>query len=188
MQAGPEAATRAPVANPGLNCIAYYQNATATCTVTADAPPAGGPPGGPFGNIPNFLNPQGDYDLTILAQNLTTVYVGGVDPGTGTNFLLRSVNANFIDAIQARKLVVTMEIDGAPEIQNAFVRDGVYTWYVQFPVTYQFEETQPGTDEKPPAPIATVLVLKIVRSAFGANTDGIAIAQWMTMGDEKPQM
>ena len=31
--------------------------------------------------------------------------------------------ANFIDAIQARKLVVSMDIDAAPEIQNAFVRN-----------------------------------------------------------------
>jgi intracellular multiplication protein IcmL len=84
-------------------------------------------------------------------------------------------DANFIDAIQARKLVVTMDINGAPEIQNAFVHDGVYTWYVQFPVTIKFDGDQP------PQPITTTLRLQIVRVSTLQNPDGISIEQWVPL-------
>jgi len=83
--------------------------------------------------------------------------------------------ANFIDAIQARKLVVTMDINGAPEIQSAFVHDGVYTWYVQFPVTIRFD------GEQPPQPINTTLRLQIVRVSTLQNPDGISIEQWVPL-------
>ncbi|MGB9153531.1 MAG: DotI/IcmL/TraM family protein [Alphaproteobacteria bacterium] len=83
--------------------------------------------------------------------------------------------ANFIDAIQARKLVVSMDIDAAPEIQNAFVRNGVYTWYVQFPVTIKFDGDQP------PSPIFTTLHLQIVRVSTLQNPDGVSIEQWVPL-------
>jgi intracellular multiplication protein IcmL len=83
--------------------------------------------------------------------------------------------ANFIDAIQARKLVVSMDINAAPEIQNAFVRNGVYTWYVQFPVTIKFD------GDAPPSPISTVLHLQIVRVSTLQNPDGISIEQWVPL-------
>jgi len=82
-------------------------------------------------------------------------------------------DANFIDAIQARKLVVSMDINGAPEIQSTFVHEGVYTWYVQFPVTIKFDGDQP------PQPINTTLRLQIVRVSTLQNPDGISIEQWV---------
>ncbi len=89
--------------------------------------------------------------------------------------------ANFIDAIQARKLVVTMEVNGAPEIQSAFVRNGVYTWYVQFPVTIKFDGDQP------PQPITTTLRLQIVRVSTLQNPDGISIEQWVPLSSDGRQ-
>jgi intracellular multiplication protein IcmL len=83
--------------------------------------------------------------------------------------------ANFIDAIQARKLVVTMDINAAPEIQSEFVRDGVHTWYVQFPVTIKFDGNEP------PQPISTTLRLQIVRVSTLQNPDGISIEQWVPL-------
>ena len=84
-------------------------------------------------------------------------------------------DANFIDAIQAHKLVVKMEINGAPEIRNTVVRNGVYTWYVQFPVTIKFDGDQP------PQPINTTLQLQVVRVSTLLNPDGISIEQWVPM-------
>ncbi len=82
--------------------------------------------------------------------------------------------ANFIEAIQARKLVVTMDINGAPEIQSEFVsKDGVYTWYVMFPITIRFD------GDAPPQPIRTNLRLQIVRVSTLQNADGISIEQWL---------
>ena len=89
--------------------------------------------------------------------------------------------ANFIDAIQARKLVVTMEVNGAPEIQSAFVRNGVYTWYVQFPVTIKFDGDQP------PQPITTTLRLQIVRVSTLQNPDGVSIEQWVPLNSDSRQ-
>ena len=89
--------------------------------------------------------------------------------------------ANFIDAIQARKLVVTMDINAAPEVQNAFVRNGVYTWYVQFPVTIKFDGDQP------PGPISTTLRLQIVRVSTLQNPDGVSIEQWVPINPSKQQ-
>lgn len=89
--------------------------------------------------------------------------------------------ANFIEAIQARKLVVTMDINAAPEIQNAFVRNGVYTWYVQFPVTIKFDGDQP------PAPISTTLRLQVVRVSTLQNPDGVSIEQWVPLNPNGKQ-
>jgi intracellular multiplication protein IcmL len=92
-----------------------------------------------------------------------------------TSFNKALKEANFIEAVSARKLVVTMEINAAPEIQNAFEQNGVYTWYVQFPVTITFDGDQP------PQPIHTTLRLQIVRVSTLQNPGGISIEQWVPM-------
>ncbi|MDE2030586.1 MAG: DotI/IcmL/TraM family protein [Alphaproteobacteria bacterium] len=86
-------------------------------------------------------------------------------------------DAGFIAAVQARKLVVSMDINAAPEIQNATVRNGVYTWYVQFPVTIKFDGDQP------PQPISTTLRLQIVRVSTLQNPDGVSIEQWVLLNN-----
>ncbi len=70
---------------------------------------------------------------------------------------------------------MTLEIEAAPEIKNAFVKNGVYTWYLQFPVTIKFD------GDAPPAPIRTTLLLQIVRVSTLQNPDGISIEQWVTV-------
>jgi intracellular multiplication protein IcmL len=86
--------------------------------------------------------------------------------------------ANIIEAVSARKLVVTMEIDQAPEITQAFVKNSVYTWYVQVPVTIKFDGDQP------PAALHTKLLLQIVRVSTLQNPDGISIEQWITVNSD----
>lgn len=83
--------------------------------------------------------------------------------------------SNIIEAVSARKLVVTMDIEAAPEIKNAFVKNGVYTWYLQFPITIKFD------GEQPPAAIHTQLLLQIVRVSTLQNPEGISIEQWVTV-------
>lgn len=83
--------------------------------------------------------------------------------------------ANIIDAIEARKLVVTTDINSAPEITNAGVRNGVYTWDLRFPITIRFD----GNES--PQPISTNLFLRIVRVSTLQNPDGISIEQWVTI-------
>jgi intracellular multiplication protein IcmL len=84
-------------------------------------------------------------------------------------------DANLIEAITARKLVLTMDINAAPEIKSAGSRNGVYTWFVQFPVTIKFDGVSP------PADIHTTLLLQLVRVSTLQNPDGLSIEQWVTM-------
>ncbi len=52
-------------------------------------------------------------------------------------------DSNILEAVQARKLVVTLAVNAAPEITNAGIRNGVYSWDVQFPVTIKFDGAEP---------------------------------------------
>ncbi|MDD3028684.1 MAG: DotI/IcmL/TraM family protein [Alphaproteobacteria bacterium] len=94
-------------------------------------------------------------------------------PSGWSSFNKALKDANFIAAVEARKLVVSMDIDGAPEIQSALNHNGVYTWFVQFPATIRFDGDQP------PRPIKTMLRLQIVRVSTLQTPDGISIAQWV---------
>ena len=81
--------------------------------------------------------------------------------------------ARILEAVESRKLVVAMEIEAAPEIKSAFVRDGIYTWYLQFPITIKFD----GND--PPSSIHAMLIMQIVRVSTLQNPEGISIEQWI---------
>ncbi|HUY67719.1 MAG TPA: DotI/IcmL/TraM family protein [Alphaproteobacteria bacterium] len=83
--------------------------------------------------------------------------------------------ANVIEAVQARKLVVSLAVDAAPEITDSRVENGVYTWYLRFPVTIKFDGDQP------PSPIGATLLLQIVRVSTLQNPDGISIQQWVVV-------
>jgi intracellular multiplication protein IcmL len=86
--------------------------------------------------------------------------------------------SNIIDAVSARKLVVSMDIDAAPEVKQSFVKNGIYTWYLQFPITIKFD------GNAPPAPIHTILLLQVVRVSTLQDPDGISIEQWVTVNPE----
>jgi intracellular multiplication protein IcmL len=101
---------------------------------------------------------------------------------TGRDSFLKALkDSNFVDAVTSRKLVVTMDINGAPEILNESVRGGVYTWFVQIPVTIKFDGDQP------PQPITTTLRLQIVRVSTLQNPDGISIEQWVQLNPNGKQ-
>ena len=84
-------------------------------------------------------------------------------------------DSKMLDAVQARKLVVTMDIKAAPEIINSGVRTGVYTWDVKFPVVIKLD----GPES--PQPTVANLLLRIVRVSTLQNADGISIEQWVTV-------
>ncbi len=94
-------------------------------------------------------------------------------PSGWESFTKAMKEARILEAVEARKLVISMDIEGAPEIRSAFVRDGIYTWYLQFPVTIKFE----GND--PPSPIRATLILQIVRVSTLQSPEGISIEQWI---------
>jgi intracellular multiplication protein IcmL len=83
--------------------------------------------------------------------------------------------SQIIDAITAHKLVVSMEIEAAPEITQAAPKNGVFTWHLQMPVTIKFDGDQP------PQPISRILYLEIQRVSTLQNPEGISIEQWVTL-------
>jgi intracellular multiplication protein IcmL len=84
-------------------------------------------------------------------------------------------DSNLIEAVQARKLVVTLDIQAAPEVISSGVRNGVYTWDVKFPVLIKLD----GPES--PQPTMANLLLRIVRVSTLQNADGISIEQWVTV-------
>ena len=88
-------------------------------------------------------------------------------------------DSGLLDAITARKLVVTMEIRAAPEIISAGIRHvngaDVYTWDVRFPIMVKLD----GAES--PQPTLANLLLRIVRVSTLQNPDGISIEQWVTV-------
>jgi len=84
-------------------------------------------------------------------------------------------DARILEAVEARKLTVSLEIQAAPEVKKALEHDGVYTWYLQFPVEIKFD------GQEPPQNISANLVLQIVRVSTLQNPDGISIEQWIAV-------
>jgi intracellular multiplication protein IcmL len=99
--------------------------------------------------------------------------VGNFTPSGWESFSKAMKEARILEAVEARKLVVSLDIEAAPEVKKEFVRDGVYTWYLQFPVTIKFE----GNDA--PAAIQAKLLLQVVRISTLQSADGISIEQWI---------
>ena len=98
---------------------------------------------------------------------------------TGWDSFTRALKeSQIIDAISAHKLVISMQIESAPEIKQAFVKNGVYTWYLQFPVTIKFDGDQP------PSAIRANLLLQIVRVSTLQDPDGISIEQWVSVNGD----
>jgi len=83
--------------------------------------------------------------------------------------------ARILEAVEARKLTVSMELDAAPEVKNAFERDGVYTWVLQIPIVIKFDGGEA------PAPMRANLLLQVVRVSTLQNPEGISIEQWIAV-------
>jgi intracellular multiplication protein IcmL len=111
----------------------------------------------------------GYHDFRQHLQQVSTSFT----PTGWESFTKAIKDARILEATEARKLVVSLDVLAAPEIKNAFVKDGVYTWYVQFPIVIKFE------GQGAPAAIQATLILQIVRVSTLQSADGIAIEQWI---------
>lgn len=105
-------------------------------------------------------------------QHLQSVS-GNFTPSGWESFTKALKDARILEAVDARKLVVTLDVTAAPEIKNAFVKDGVYTWYMQLPISIKF------SGNEAPGAINAVLLLQVVRVSTLQNPDGIGIEQWI---------
>ncbi len=111
----------------------------------------------------------GYHDFRQRLQEASTSFT----PTGWESFTKAMKEARILETVEARRLVVTMDIEAAPEIKSSFVRDGVYTWYMQFPVMIKFEGAEA------PGSIHAMLILQVVRVSTLQNPDGINIEQWV---------
>jgi len=96
-------------------------------------------------------------------------------PSGWESFTKAMKKARILEAIEARKLTVSMSIEAAPEVKRAGVKDGIYTWLLQFPITIEFD----GAEK--PASMQANLILHVVRVSTLQNPEGISIEQWIAV-------
>jgi len=88
-------------------------------------------------------------------------------------FLKALTEANILKTVEARKALLSIELEAAPEIIRDGVSDGVYTWKIKMPVVIRFEGQEvPGAQR-------ALLLLTVVRVSTLQNPDGISIEQWI---------
>jgi intracellular multiplication protein IcmL len=89
--------------------------------------------------------------------------------------------SSIIEAVTARKLVVSLDVMQAPEIDKAGVVNGVYTWHMKLPVTIKFDGAEP------PQPMSMQLILTIQRISTLVDPSGISIQQMVFHNPDERQ-
>lgn len=113
-----------------------------------------------------------DYrDYRDRLQQVSSIFT----PSGWESFSKGLQEGKLIETIEARKAVVTLEINSAPEITFAGVRNGIYNWDLKFPVTIRYDGTEA------PQPTNAILYMRITRVSTLQNPDGISIEQWVPL-------
>lgn len=81
--------------------------------------------------------------------------------------------ARILEAIEARKLTVKIDLETAPEILSEDTLDGVYKWLIRVPATIVFDGNEP------PQPMRIKLQLVVARVSTLQNPMGIGIEAWV---------
>lgn len=108
-----------------------------------------------------------DYRMRLqdVASNFTS---------TGWESFMKALKeAHILEAVDARKLVVDISVDAAPEILGEGNNKGVYTWVMQLPVTIKL------IGENAPSDMQWMLRLTVVRVSTLQHPQGVGIEQWV---------
>jgi intracellular multiplication protein IcmL len=82
--------------------------------------------------------------------------------------------SRLIEAIEEKKLVSQLKIEGAPQVlKKGIGKNGTYSWYLSMPVSIVYD----GQD--PPQPVRGILQVRVDRVNFLEIPDGIAFGQWI---------
>jgi intracellular multiplication protein IcmL len=81
-------------------------------------------------------------------------------------------DSQMIEAVTARKQIVSLDVLAPPEILKEGVDNGIYAWRLQMPVMIKYEAADPLS------PTRSILEMRIVRVSTLQNSDGISIEQW----------
>ncbi|HVY12366.1 MAG TPA: DotI/IcmL/TraM family protein [Alphaproteobacteria bacterium] len=82
--------------------------------------------------------------------------------------------SRLLEAIEEKKLVTQLKIEGAPQIlKEGMSKNGVYSWYLSMPVSIIYD----GQDA--PQPLRGALQVRVDRVNFLEIPQGIAFGQWI---------
>jgi intracellular multiplication protein IcmL len=91
-----------------------------------------------------------------------------------TDFLNALKESRLIEAIEQKKLVSQLRIEGAPQVLKKGVgRNGTYSWYLSMPISILYD----GQDA--PQPVRGILQVRVDRVNFLEIPEGIAFGQWI---------
>jgi len=91
-----------------------------------------------------------------------------------TDFLNALKESRLIEAIEQKKLVSQLRIEGAPQVLKKGVgKNGTYSWYLSMPISILYD----GQDA--PQPVRGVLQVRVDRVNFLEIPEGIAFGQWI---------
>ncbi len=91
-----------------------------------------------------------------------------------TDFHSALKESRLIEAIEEKKLVSQLRIEGAPQVLKKGVgKNGTYSWYLSMPISIVYD----GQDA--PQPVRGVLQVRVDRVNFLEIPDGIAFGQWI---------
>ncbi|MBI3418531.1 MAG: DotI/IcmL/TraM family protein [Proteobacteria bacterium] len=83
-------------------------------------------------------------------------------------------DSRLIEAIEEKKLVSQLKIEGAPQVlKKGIGKNGTYSWYLSMPISIVYD----GQDA--PQPVRGVLQVRVDRVNFLEIPDGIAFGQWI---------
>lgn len=86
-----------------------------------------------------------------------------------------------LEAIEARELVMDVEIEAAPEVVAQGLDGGVYKWVLQIPMTVKFQGDQAPSETR------SLLKLTVVRRSTLEHPKGIGIEQWIEVPADQPR-
>lgn len=90
------------------------------------------------------------------------------------DFLNALKESRLIEAIENKKLVSQLKIEGAPQVlKQGISKNGTYSWYLSIPISIVYD----GQDA--PQPVRGTLQVRVDRVNFLEIPDGIAFGQWI---------
>ena len=115
------------------------------------------------------------YDFVNYRQNLQAAS-NFFTPDGWTAFIQALNESNNLNAVIAKKLVVTAVATGAPTILQQGILDGRYAWRVNLPMLVTYQSASQFTQQN------VVVTMLITRVSALNSASGIGIAQFVVAG------
>lgn len=101
-------------------------------------------------------------------------------PNGWCHFIDGFLSADGIALTLQHELSVKLVLDGRPTITKSGVEKGLYVWYTETPVRFEYETTDKTAPPPPQSSRKETIITKVSRSASQSNPDGLGISEFIT--------